>query len=221
MRKALALGTSLSLILSTTFLNTSVAKSAPKSPVQFCKTTTAVPHDPIYVTPPTRVLNPLPSVISLSTNCGTIEITTVGQLAPITLTVLATLVQSGFYDNSLCHRVTTEGIFIIQCGDPTATGTGTLNFRYADENLPIAGENNYPAGTVGMANFGPNTNGSQFFISYKDSTIGPNYSIWGKVTKGLKILERVADQGTVSGNSDGFPKQTFAIESSRLSFPKS
>jgi peptidyl-prolyl cis-trans isomerase B (cyclophilin B) len=132
-----------------------------------CKVTKASAQTPARVTPPNSILKRFPRTITLETNCGDIVIQTMARQAPVTVTVMATLARSGFFNNTLCHRLTTEGIFVLQCGDPTATGTGGPDFRYRDENLPAAGENNYPEGTVAMANSGPGTNGSQFFLVYK------------------------------------------------------
>jgi peptidyl-prolyl cis-trans isomerase B (cyclophilin B) len=121
-------------------------------------------------------------------------------------------VKGGFFDQTLCHRLTTEGIYVLQCGDPTATGRGGPNFFYNDENLPPATDDNYPAGTVAMANSGANTNGSQFFIVYEDSSLSPNYTIWGKVVRGLEIVKAIAKDGVVDGKTDGLPKRKIAIE---------
>jgi peptidyl-prolyl cis-trans isomerase B (cyclophilin B) len=130
----------------------------------------------------------------------------------VTITVLSSLIRGGYYNRTLCHRLTTEGIYVLQCGDPTATGSGGPEFRYRDENLPLAGTNNYPAGVVAMANSGPNTNGSQFFLVYKDTTLGPNYTIWGRITSGLEIVRHIAEGGVKNGEADGVPMRTIAIE---------
>jgi peptidyl-prolyl cis-trans isomerase B (cyclophilin B) len=100
---------------------------------------------------------------------------------------------------------------VLQCGDPTATGYGGPPFSYHDENLPQYAQNAYPAGIVAMANSGANTNGSQFFIVYKDTTLPPNYTIWGRVTEGLEIVQAVANAGVVGGGTDGMPVQKIAI----------
>ena len=107
-------------------------------------------------------------------------------ISATTITSLAALIKGKYYDNSLCHRLTTQGLYVLQCGDPTLTGAGNPTGwkGYADENLPKNANNNYPAGTVAMANSGPGTNGSQVFFVYADTTLGPNYTIWGKITKG-------------------------------------
>ena len=150
---------------------------------------------------------------SIITNLGEIVIETFPDKAPLTVNALASLAQDNYFDNTICHRLTTEGIFVLQCGDPTGTGTGGPDFNIPDENLPQPIENNYPAGTVAMANAGPGTSGSQFFLVYQDTTLGPNYSIWGKITKGLQIVQSVASQGVNGGGSDGAPAQSVTIES--------
>ena len=184
------------------------------SAIDGCNTTTAVPHAPKNVeVPQTASLASYPSVITLVTNCGEIDILLESNLAPTTSTSLITLFRANFYDNSLCHRLTTSGIYVIQCGDPTSTGSGGTRWQFKDENLPINGVNNYPAGTVGMANSGPNTNSSQFFFSYKDSTIAPAYSIWGHIISGMEILEYVAKNGVAGGSSDGKPAISLSINS--------
>ena len=180
-----------------------------------CKVTKATAQTPARVTPPNAILKRFPRTITLETNCGDIVIQTMARQAPVTVTVMATLARSGFFNNTLCHRLTTEGIFVLQCGDPTATGTGGPDFRYRDENLPAAGENNYPEGTVAMANSGPGTNGSQFFLVYKNTTLGPNYTIWGRIISGLDIVKFIADGGVKNGGVDGAPLRTISINEAR------
>ena len=180
-----------------------------------CKVTKATAQTPARITPPNAILKRFPRTITLETNCGDIVIQTMARQAPVTVTVMATLARSGFFNNTLCHRLTTEGIFVLQCGDPTATGTGGPDFRYRDENLPAAGENNYPEGTVAMANSGPGTNGSQFFLVYKNTTLGPNYTIWGRIISGLDIVKFIADGGVKNGGVDGAPLRTISINEAR------
>ena len=177
-----------------------------------CRTVKAVSQTPMKVNPPTTLLKRGPRTITLTTNCGDIVIQADFKSAPVTLTVLSTLMGAGYYNRTFCHRVTDEGIFILQCGDPTGTGSGDPGFGYRDENLPKAVADNYPEGTVAMANSGPNTNGSQFFIVYGDTTLGPNYTIWGKVTSGLDIVKYIAQSGIRGGGSDGQPLRTIAID---------
>lgn len=182
-----------------------------------CKATKAKPHDPKVVSPPKKILSQLPKTMTLVTNCGNIVITTVGAKAPITLTALSTLARGGYFDLSLCHRLTTDNIFVLQCGDPTAKGAGGPAWSpYPDENLPQQFTNNYPAGTVAMANPGrPDTNGSQFFLVYGDTTLGASYTMWGTITSGLDIVRTIAAGGVKAGGrspGDGTPQKTIAIE---------
>jgi peptidyl-prolyl cis-trans isomerase B (cyclophilin B) len=182
-----------------------------------CEGTTAVGHPPIDVPIPDRVMtarqiSKVMKQIVLNTNCGEIVIQP-NYRARVALTAMNALVRGGFYDRSLCHRLTTEGIYVLQCGDPTATGRGGPNFTYGVENLPAATEGNYPAGVVAIANSGTaNSNGSQFFIVYEDTTLPPNYTIFGRVSKGLEIVKMVAKAGVKDGSGDGTPKQPIAIE---------
>ena len=185
-------------------------KSA-KVPAIKCTPTKAVGHTPPSVAPADKVLKRIPRTFTFVTNCGNIVVTTVGAKAPITLTQLSTLARGGYFNNSLCHRLTTQGLYVLQCGDPTATGGGGPNFTYRDENLPAEGLNNYPAGTVAMANSGPGTNGSQFFLVFADTTLGANYTIWGTVTQGLEIVKAIAKAGVKGGGADGAPSQQIEI----------
>lgn len=180
-----------------------------------CKVTKASAQTPARIAPPSSILKRLPRTITLETNCGDIIIQTLARQAPVTVTVMATLARNDFFNDTLCHRLTTEGIYVLQCGDPTATGTGGPDFRYRDENLPLAGENNYPEGTVAMANSGPGTNGSQFFLVYKNTTLGPNYTIWGRIISGLDIVKFIAEGGVKNGGVDGVPLRTISINEAR------
>jgi peptidyl-prolyl cis-trans isomerase B (cyclophilin B) len=176
-----------------------------------CAPTKAAGHTPKDVAPAQKLPKKLARIFTFETNCGTIVVTTVGAKAPITITQLATLAKGGYFDNSLCHRLTTQGLYVLQCGDPTATGSGGPNFTYGDENLPTTTLNNYAAGTVAMANSGPGTNGSQFFLVFADTTLGANYTIWGTITQGLDIVKAIAKAGVKGGGADGAPNQTVAI----------
>ena len=156
------------------------------------------------------------ATISFTTNQGEIVIETTPSLAPLTVNAIAALAQKNYFDKTICHRLTTEGIYVLQCGDPTGTGTGGPGFNIPDENLPEAVENNYPAGTVAMANAGPGTSGSQFFLVYQDTTLGPDYTIWGSITSGLDILKTIASAGVVDGGADGAPVTGVTIESTKV-----
>jgi peptidyl-prolyl cis-trans isomerase B (cyclophilin B) len=185
--------------------STSAAPAAPV--VDTCTTAVATRADNItYGSEPTDAK--AAKTITLATNCGDIEITTDAN-APHTAAIMSYLAQNKFFDATKCHRLTTDGIWVLQCGDPTATGSGGPGFQFADENLPSGTV--YKRGTVAMANSGSNTNGSQFFLVYKDSPLPANYSVWGTVTKGLEVLDAVAGAGVAGGGTDGNPAQEVVI----------
>ncbi len=178
-----------------------------------CKPTTAKPHAPMKTTPPQTIAKKLPKQLILRTNCGPIEIA-LDPKAPFTVTQISALARAGYYNKSLCHREAVSGFYMLQCGDPTAVGNGDPGFSYPDENLPVGKALTYPAGTVAMANSGPNTNGSQFFLVFGDSpALGPSYTIWGKITKGLDVLKFIASKGVDDPSGIGKPKIKVAIES--------
>lgn len=157
-----------------------------------------------------------PAWFSLQTNCGDIVIRT-DPKAPKTVASMGFLAEQGFFDGTACHRLTTEGIFVLQCGDPAGNGTGGPGYAVPDENLPTAGGVNYPAGTVAMANAGPGTAGSQMFIVYKDTTLPPNYTVWGQVESGLDIVARIANAGVEGGGADGRPMQPVVVDRATIS----
>ena len=178
-----------------------------------CTATKAVGHTPMITTPPQTPAKKLPTTLTLTTNCGTIVIK-LDPNAPFTVTQITALAKAKYYDQSLCHRLAVQDFYMLQCGDPSATGMQGPGFTYGDENLPTSAALTYPAGTVAMANSGPNTNGSQFFLVFKDSgVLGPNYSVWGKITKGLDILNYIGSKGVVNPTSPGIgtPKLKVAI----------
>lgn len=154
--------------------------------------------------------------MSLSTNCGDIVIE-LDPLAAETVASAAFLAENAFYNNTSCHRLTTAGIYVVQCGDPAGNGTGGPGYALPDENLPVEGTANYPAGTVAMANSGPGTSGSQFFLVYEDTTLPSGYTIWGQVVSGLEIVQAVADEGVSGGSTDGVPLQPLFINSATVS----
>jgi len=214
MKRTIIAAIAISVLLSPSAVaepNTRAAKAVKVAAIK-CAPTKATGHDPKDVAPAQKLPRKLARTFTFETNCGNIVVTTVGPKAPTTITQLATLAKGGYFDNSLCHRLTTQGLYVLQCGDPTATGAGGPNFTFGDENLPAASANNYPAGTVAMANSGPGTNRSQFFLVFADTTLGPNYTIWGTITQGLDIVKAIAKAGVKGGGADGTPKQTIAIK---------
>jgi len=150
-------------------------------------------------------------ILNLATNCGDIKIQMLQAQAPVTTASEYFLTEKGYYNLSDCFRLTTQGIYVVQCGSPTNNAQNGPGYTVPDENLPVSGSNNYPAGTVAMANAGAGTSGSQFFIVYKDTTLPPSYTIWGKVVSGLDVVTKVAGVGVKGGGADGVPAQPFVI----------
>ncbi|MFI7009691.1 peptidylprolyl isomerase [Streptomyces sp. NPDC050145] len=146
--------------------------------------------------------------MKLATTCGDIDIALKTKAAPHTVNSFKYLADKGFLDHTKCHRLTTEGIYVLQCGDPTGTGQGGPGYTIPDENLKDASLKKaekmqgtqlytYPAGTVAMANTGQkHSGGSQFFLVYKDSKLPATYTPFGTISdSGLKVLDKIAKAG--------------------------
>src|SRR4051795_714872 len=151
--------------------------------------------------------------LKVTTNQGAFTATLNDTTTPCTTNSFTSLAKQGYFDGTKCHRLTTEGIFVLQCGDPTGTGAGGPGYSFDDE---LTGKETYPAGTLAMANAGPDTNGSQFFLVYADTSLPPSYTVFGTVDPaGRRVVQKVAAAGTSSGASDGPPKEDVVIRSVR------
>jgi peptidyl-prolyl cis-trans isomerase B (cyclophilin B) len=151
--------------------------------------------------------------LTISTNRGDIGVTLRTKETPCTAGSFTSLARQGYFDDTPCHRLVTAGIFVLQCGDPTGTGTGGPGYRFDDE---LSGDETYPAGTLAMANAGPDTNGSQFFVVYKASPLPPSYTVFGTVdAAGLAVVREVAKSGSddANGAGDGAPREDVVIRS--------
>lgn len=152
---------------------------------------------------------------TLTTTCGDIEIDLYADKAPQTVASFQQLADNDYWVDSPCFRLTTAGIFVLQCGDPTGTGSGTPGYGFGIENAPADGD--YPPGTLAMARTSdPNSNGGQFFIVYEETRLpveGGGYSIFGRVTEGLEIVEAIAAEGVEGGGGAGTPAQPVSIRS--------
>ena len=146
---------------------------------------------------------------TITTNRGAIQLTLTPSKTPCTVNSFVSLAQQGYFNGTKCHRLTTSGIYVLQCGDPSGTGSGGPGYSFDDELTASAapagcspgGNCVYPAGTLAMANAGPNTNGSQFFLVYKDSPLAYSYTVFGHMSPaGLRVVQQIAAHG--SGNPD-------------------
>jgi len=164
---------------------------------------------------------------SMSTNRGDIGIQLDNDKAPCTVNSFASLAQQGYFDDTDCHRLTTNPqLGVLQCGDPSGTGTGGPGYRFGNEyptnqyrlsdpalKTPVM----YPRGTLAMANKGSGTNGSQFFLVYADSMMPPTYTAFGTIdSTGLATLDTIAAAGVDGAGDDGKPAMAVTIDSIRL-----
>jgi peptidyl-prolyl cis-trans isomerase B (cyclophilin B) len=162
--------------------------------------------------------------VSMETTQGDLGLMLDNAKAPCTVNSFASLAQQGYFNDTTCHRLTTTpGLSVLQCGDPTGQGSGGPGYEFANEyptnqyqpddpklNEPVL----YPRGTLAMANAGPNTNGSQFFLVYKDSQLPPNYTVFGTIDEtGLATLDKIGGAGVAGGAGDGPPATEVKITS--------
>jgi peptidyl-prolyl cis-trans isomerase B (cyclophilin B) len=156
-------------------------------------------------------------IAHLYTSQGEISFRALVKQAPCTTFSFRFLAQRGFFTGTHCHRLTIRFLYVLQCGDPTGTGSGGPGYKFNDENL--SGADGYPAGMIAMANAGPDTNGSQFFFNWKASPlIPPDYTPFGIVTQGMNILRRIASAGDDSQNSSGDGYPNLFVKFERISF---
>ncbi|SDP57381.1 peptidyl-prolyl cis-trans isomerase B (cyclophilin B) [Pedococcus dokdonensis] len=173
------------------------------------------------------------TTITLRTNHGDIPMVLDRAMAPCTVQSFSFLTKRKYFDDTICHRLTSyttppAALSVLQCGDPLGTGWGDPGYSFKDEldsakalenwpGFPDGSRKVYPRGTLAMANAGPDTNGSQFFLVYRDSRLRPDYTVFGHVTEaGLQVLDRIAaggiDPGTEGTPEDGAPALRTEIE---------
>jgi peptidyl-prolyl cis-trans isomerase B (cyclophilin B) len=151
-----------------------------------------------------------PFIVRFYTTQGVITVRMLTDKAPCTTFSFRFLASRGYFNQTHCHRLTVQRIYVLQCGDPTGTGGGAPGYAFNDENLAGA---TYPAGTVAMANAGPDTNGSQFFFTWKDTRLAPAYTPFGTVIGGMDVLRKIAAAGDdeQNGPGDGYPNRYTAF----------
>lgn len=179
--------------------------------------------------PPADPPKDLPTQVTIATDRGDIKVSLDAEKSPCTVNSFVSLAEQGYFDDTPCHRLTSGGLNVLQCGDPSGTGTGGPGYSFEDEPQkgsdprlqPCLGQVDpstgaeictYPAGTVAMANSGPDTNGSQFFLVYADSPLPAAYTPFGRMSAaGVKVVKDVAAKGNAA---DGVaPKESVTIES--------
>lgn len=234
-RRTIAVGTTIVVVVAAVagvfyFTRTGGDKQAAAAQKPMCEYTPTKKQDaPESVEPPKDGPAPSQGTVpaSVQTGQGTIDLTLDRNKAPCAVQSFVHLTKANFFDDTDCHRLTTgAALKVLQCGDPTGTGRGGPGYKFADElpkhlepapkkfQNPQSGKKSvvYPRGTLAMANSGPDTNGSQFFMVYEDSYLPPNYTAFGRISEqGLKVLDKVAAQGVKPGTKSK-PKLPVHIE---------
>ncbi|MCL2533249.1 MAG: peptidylprolyl isomerase [Nocardiaceae bacterium] len=206
------------------------AVPAPAAPTVDCSYPAGGPvAKPVQAPAGTGISDEGTATVALTTNQGPIGLTLDRAAAPCTVNSFVSLTQQGYFDGTPCHRLsTTPGLQILQCGDPTGKGTGGPGYEFANEypttayaptdaaaQQPLV----YPRGTIAMANAGPDTNGSQFFLVYADSVLPPQYTVFGTISdEGLATIEKIAaagDDGSMSAGG-GAPNTAVTIETAKV-----
>ncbi|WP_328355148.1 peptidylprolyl isomerase [Mycobacterium sp. NBC_00419] len=192
---------------------------------------------PATVTPADKAAKPprpgkvptVPATVdaTMTTTAGAIGLILDNAKAPCTVNSFVSLAQQGYFDDTPCHRLTASAaLAVLQCGDPTGTGQGGPGYRFANEyptnqyrpfDPALQQAIEYPRGTLAMANAGPDSNGSQFFIVYRDSLLPPTYTVFGRVDEtGLATVDAIAGEGITGDPEDGRPKNKVVVSSVRL-----
>ncbi|WP_164700388.1 peptidylprolyl isomerase [Modestobacter sp. KNN46-3] len=164
--------------------------------------------------PPAEVPTTGTTGLTLATSAGDIGLTLDQENAPCAAASMVYLAQEGFFEGTPCHRLTSGGLSVLQCGDPSGTGTGGPTYDFPTQ---VTGAETYPRGTLAMANAGQGTDASQFFLVYADSQLQPDYTVVGTIDEaGLATLDAIAAAGIEGGATDGAPAQPVTIESATV-----
>lgn len=216
------------IVLAVALMSLNALATAPSGPTaEEASTTDAYDllDQPDATSPEPRVEAPSPElsgnrdwVGTISVNGNVLDVTLHGQKAPQGVAVFVSLADQGFYDGTSCHRLTTGGFDVLQCGDPSGTGSGGPDYRFGPiENAPA--DNIYRRGDIALARVAdePNSMGSQFFIMYGDTEIPSDsvggYTVVGHITSGLEAVDKIAAGGVIGGGTDGKPALPASIES--------
>ncbi len=159
-----------------------------------------------YSKPPEMTIDPKKKYsANITTDLGAIKIDLFVKETPLTVNNFIFLANNGFYDGTIFHRVIKD--FMIQGGDPKGDGTGGPGYKFTDEKITL----DYKKGIVAMANSGPNTNGSQFFIMHKDYQLPKNYVIFGKVIEGMETVDKIATAKVIDSGEKSTPQKPVKI----------
>lgn len=165
------------------------------------------------ILPPDRAVVTEDIPAEIETSIGNLSVTLLGSSAPCTVSSFVSLADQDYFDDTPCHRLTTSGIYVVQCGDPSGTGMGGPGYTVPDEVTPQA---DYSAGAIAMANTGqPDSGGSQFFIVYGDSNdaLTKTYTVFGTLDPdSLALVEAAAAKGVEGGGTDGSPTEPITID---------
>lgn len=168
--------------------------------------------------PPGELPGDAATEVTIATNQGDIKVSLDADKAPCTVNSVLSLAKQGYFDDTPCHRLTDVGLFVLQCGDPSGTGAEGPGYQFDDElvdNDPRtqpcqAGQANgqdvctYTTGTLAMANAGPGTNGSQFFLVYQDSPLPAAYTVFGLMSAaGVATVKKIAAAGALPADATG------------------
>lgn len=180
------------------------------SPAKCTYTASGTAARPVALPPASGPTKPATETATISLGGKLVTVKLLASKAPCTVNSFVHLAKAKFYNGTPCHRLTAGTLNVLQCGDPTGTGSSGPGYEFPDENLAGA---TYPAGTVAMANAGANTNGSQFFLVYADSTLDPAYTPFGTIVGGLDVLKAIGAAGVKGGGGDGAPATPVTITS--------
>ena len=188
------------------------APAAPATPCTYTATGASKAVKAVKVPSNTSPANTGTLDATIKLNGEDVAVTLDRAAAPCTVNSFVSLASQGFFDSSPCWRLTgNSALYILQCGDPSGVGNGGPGYTFADE---LTKTKTYPKGTIAMANSGTGTNGSQFFIVYQDSTLSPQYTVFGKVSDaGMKVVDAIAAQGIKGNSQDGAPNAKAVIDS--------